>query len=95
MQDLGAIMMITALAWPIIGGALVGLFGGLLKGRGLVGSLVSAVLGAAAGWALIMAFMLLSEKAPVPDVLMMPLTLGLPIVGGLMGLAIAGRFRRA
>lgn len=95
MGDLGAIMMITALAWPIIGGAIVGLVGGLLKGRGLVGSLIAAVLGGVFGWALILVFMLVSEKAPVPEALMMPLTLGLPVLGGLVALATAGRFRRA
>ena len=95
MESLGAIMMITALAWPIIGGGLVGLIGGIVKGHGLVGTLVDAILGAIAGYALVMAFMVLSQKVTVPESALLPLSLGLPVLGGLIGLWIKGRVRPA
>lgn len=94
MESLGAFMMVAAMMWPIAGGAVIGLIGGLLRGHGLVGAVIDAVLGGIVGYGLIMAFMVLSPKLALPDALTVPLTLGLPVLGGLIGLGIGGRFSR-
>lgn len=95
MESLGAVMMITALAWPIFGGAVVGLIGGLVKGHGLVGTLLSTLLGGVLGYALVMIFMLVSQGMTLPDPVAMVASLGLPILGGLIALGLRGRSARA
>ena len=95
MDGLGTIMMITALAWPLIGGAIVGLIGGIVKGHGLVGTLIDAVLGAIAGYLLTVVFVALSGSVAIPDQLGLALSLGLPVIGGLLAFVIKGRFSAA
>lgn len=94
MESLGALMMVIALSWPIAGGAIVGLIGGILRGHGLVGTIIDIVAGAILGYALVMGFMIAAQNVQLPDPASLVLTLGLPLVGGLIGLAIGGRFRR-
>lgn len=90
-----AIMMITALAWPIIGGVVVGLITGIVKGHGLVGTLIDMLVGGIAGYALTIGFMLLSEKIKIPDAMSLPLSLGVPVAGALIGLWLKGCVKSA
>lgn len=89
-----AIMMVTALAWPAIGGALVGLIGGVVKGHGFVGTIVDIILGAVVGYLLTIAFMVLAGGA-VPEQFGLALSLGLPVLGGFLALWLKGRFTTA
>jgi hypothetical protein len=57
-ETLGAIMIVTALASPLIGGAVTGLIIGLVRGHGLVGTLITAIAGGIAGYLLVLAAML-------------------------------------
>lgn len=94
MQDLGTIAMVTALLWPLIGGALVGLIGGLVRRHGLIGTLADIVLGAGIGYGITLAYIRLSGSALSSDALNVAVMLGLPIVGGLIALWLVSRFRR-
>ena len=91
-QTGGAIMMVLALSWPIVGGALVGFVGGLIKRHSLVGTLIDTVLGGVIGFALTMGFIAVAPKVAILDKLAVPIALGIPIIGGLLGLWLKGRF---
>ena len=85
-----ALMMITALAWPIIGGALVGLVTGIMRKRGLFGTIINTVVPGLVGFALTMAFVQFGSKL-LPNELSLPAILALPVVGGFIGLWLKGR----
>lgn len=85
-----AFMMITALAWPMIGGAVVGLITGIVKGHGLVGTVIDIIAAGLVGFLLTMAFVAVSGSIKIPDELSLPLSLGLPVLGGSIGLWLKG-----
>lgn len=93
MEDLGAIAMVTALMWPMVGGAVTGLIGGVVKRFGLVGTLITAIVGSALGYGFILALIRLSDNATLPDAVGLALTVGLPILAGLIAICLVGRFR--
>lgn len=90
-----AFMMITALAWPMIGGAVVGLVGGLVRRHGLVGTIIDLIVGGVAGFALTMGLTAAYPRLPIPSALDVPLAFGFPVLGGLLGLWLKGRFASA
>ncbi|MBA4132040.1 MAG: hypothetical protein C0519_11515 [Hyphomicrobium sp.] len=92
MESLGALMMVLALTWPIAGGAITGLILGLIRGHGLVGTLLNALAGGLIGFALVMAAMLIPGLGELPQALVLAITLGLPIIGGFLGVALKSRF---
>jgi hypothetical protein len=91
MESLGAIMMVTALAWPIIGGAVTGFVLGLTRGHSFGGSLIDAVAGGLVGYALVMLAMM-TPIGSLPALLTMIITVGLPVIGGFIGVELKSRF---
>lgn len=94
MEAFGAIMMVVALAWPIVGGAVTCFVGGLMCRHGLVSLLIDTLVGAAFGFAVTFAFLVWGSQLALPDQANLAVTLGLPIVGGLLGLWVKGKFSR-
>ncbi len=88
-----AVMMITALAWPLIGGALAGLIGGIVMRHGVLGTLIDVVLGAAAGFGLTLGIFELGIGRFASHQVTQALTLGLPVAGGLLVLWLRRSFR--
>ncbi len=84
-----AFMMVTALAWPIIVGAFTGFICGLLRRHGLVGTIVDIIAGGAVGYGLSLLVMLLGGG--IPPSLSLPISLGTPVVGGLIGVWLKGK----
>ncbi len=91
MESLGALMMVTALARPLIGGAVTGIVLGLTRGHGLVGILVDAIAGGLVGYALVMLAML-TPLGSLPALITIIITVGLPIIGGFIGVELKSRF---
>lgn len=94
MEAFGAIMMVVALVWPIVGGAVTGFVGGLICRHGLVSLVIDTLVGAAFGFAVTLAFLAWGSHLELPNQVNVALTLGLPIVGGLLGLWVKGKLSR-
>lgn len=92
MDSLATLMMVLALSWPIAGGAITGFILGLVRGQGLGGALLCAVLGGVIGYAAMMAAMLTPGLAQLPDAVTLAISIGLPILGGILGVALKSRF---
>ena len=92
MDSLATLMMVLALSWPIAGGAITGLILGLARRHGLVGTLLDGLAGGLIGYALVMAAMLVPGLGELPQALVLAVTLGLPVIGGFLGVALKSRF---
>lgn len=91
MESLGALMMVTALAWPLIGGAVTGIVLGLTRGHSLGGILIDAIAGGLFGYALVM-LAIMTPIGSLPALITMIITVGLPIIGGFIGVELKNRF---
>ncbi len=91
MESLGALAMVTAVTWPLIGGILTGLVIGLVRKHDVLSTLFDAVAGGIVGYALVMAAMQ-TPLGHLPALATVAVTLGLPIVGGFIGVWLKNRF---
>lgn len=94
MEAFGAMLMIVALAWPIVGGAVTGLIGGLVCRHGALSLVIDTLVGAAFGFALTFCFIVWGAKLELPNQAGLAITIALPIIGALVGLWVKGKFSR-